>query len=458
MKLGQAFVQTTRHFFPAFNDWLQAVRDTRDPDLCVYSTRFLIWWGICLYLFQLRSRRQLNFRLDALGTSVLANLNRLADTRQDSRPVHGTLDHFVGHVQPQEFAQVRTRMIRQLNRNKVLDPARLCGYLVAVADGTGLFCFRQRHCPHCLVQRHDQATIYLHQVLEAKVLGPGDLVLSLGSEFIENADAQATTGKRRSAEAIKQDCELTAFKRLAPVVKRDFPQMRLCWSVDALYAAGSFFQICKDHGWSFVCTFKPTDLPVLWRDFQGLLPLCPENTLQRTQAKGVQQVHRWANDLAYDDSEGRTWKLSALLLQETVGGKTTTFAWITPLTITAKNVEAIATQGGRHRWKIENQGFNRQKNSDLNLHHLYSTDAEKLKAYYYLMQIACILLQLLEQGSLLRQLAQEHGRTPWQLLGSLKNLAWQLLESIRCFTWADACFDAEAARHLRIGFQAFNSS
>src|SRR5262249_26790702 len=158
----------------------------------------------------------------------------------------------------------------------------------------------------------------------------------------------------------------------------------------------------------------------------------------------------------YTDSEGRPWAFHAIQLEETVRGKTTTFAWLTPLPVGRRTVEAIATQGGRHRWKIENQGFNRQKNSDLNLQHLFSTDPEKLKAYYYLLQIACILLQLLEQGSLLRRLAQDYGRTPWQLFGSLKNVAWLLLESIRCFPWPSDCFTPAAAR-LRIRFAFFNS-
>jgi hypothetical protein len=306
------------------------------------------------------------------------------------------------------------------------------------------------------VQRHEHCTIYLHQVLEAKLLGPGDLVLSVGSEFIENADAQGTTAKRRSAEAIKQDCELKAFSRLAPPLKHDFSQLRLCVSVDALYACGRFFQACQDQGWSFVCTLKPKDLPTVWDEFQRLLPLCPENTLERTWSGDVRQVYRWVAGLSYQDAEGRTWTFTALRVIETVGAKTTTFAWITDLRVTAKTVEAVATKGGRYRWKIENQGFNHQKNSDLNLQHLYSTDPEKLKAYYYLLQIACILSQLLEQGSLLRRLAEEYQRTPWQLFGSLKNLAWLLLESMRCHEWPADCF--ESTDRLRVRFAPFNSS
>jgi hypothetical protein len=224
-------VQTVRHFFPDLNAWLQALPDTRQADACTYATRFLAWWGICLYLFQLGRRRQLNFRLSAQGTHVLANLNRLAQTQQQTRPVHGTLDYFRGHVDPASLGAVRSQRVRHLIRAKVLDPARLCGHLVVTLDATGLFAFRQRPCAYCLVQRHQQTTASLHQVLEAKLLGPADLVLSLASAFIENADAP---GDRRGAQAVKQDCELNAFRRLAPALKKGFPQLRLCLAVDAL--------------------------------------------------------------------------------------------------------------------------------------------------------------------------------------------------------------------------------
>src|SRR6266480_3728179 len=73
---------------------------------------------------------------------------------------------------------------------------------------------------------------------------------------------------------------------------------------------------------------------------------------------------------------------------------------------------AVASQGGRVRCNIENQGFNIQKNSGLNLEHAYSTDPDVMKAFYYLLQIAHLFLQMFERGSLLRRLAQDYSSTP----------------------------------------------
>ena len=77
---------------------------------------------------------------------------------------------------------------------------------------------------------------------------------------------------------------------------------------------------------------------------------------------------------------------------------------------------------------MEKEGFNHQKNSGLNLEHVYSIDPEKWKSYYLLLQIAFMLVQLLERGSLRRCLADDLGRPVWKLFGSLKNVARRLLE------------------------------
>lgn len=437
-------MQVFRHFWPEFNSWLDDVPDSRFQPFVTYHKRFLIWWGLSLYLFQLGSRRQLDFDLDARGTCVLTNLNRLADAQQDTRPVHDTLHHFLSHTGAAPYAQLRSRMLRRLLRMKALDAARLQGRFVVVVDGTGQVSFRERHCPHCLVYKHENYTSYQHKVLEAKLLGPADLTLSLASEFIDNSDDNGVG----SVESRKQDCELKAMSRLMPALRRDFPQLRLCLSGDSLFACGRVLQLAKDHRCSYVLTFKEGHMPAVWADFQGLLPLCPKNRLEQTTPAGAHQVYRWANDMSYQDDQGRCWHFNALQCTETVNGQSTTFAWITDLRVQADTVVEIATKGGRARWHIENQGFNRQKNSGYHLEHAFCTDPELLKAYYYLMQIAHMIMQIFEASSLLRQLAEAYDRSPWQLFGSLKNLARRLLESFRYCALQAAAFAADQAHRI----------
>lgn len=450
MTIGPLFVQTVRHFFPDFNAWLDAIDDPRFLPFVIYHKCFLFWWGLSLFLFKLGSRRQLDFQLNTDGPAVLPNLNRLAGTRQQSRPVNQTLNYFLGRIGSSPVTRLRTQMVQRLVRMKALDSARLQGRFVIAADGSGYLIFRQRHCEHCLVQRHGETTRYLHQVLEAKLLGPADTVISIGTEFIDNRDL-ADTPAQAAAEQRKQDCELKALRRLAAQLRQDFPQLRLCLSGDALFACGEGFQVARDYHLAYVYVFKEGRLPAVWADFQGLLQLCPEQRVEVITPQKVRQVYRWVHDLSYTDSHGRRWSFTAIQCVETFpDGSTTLWAWVTDLDVNRKTVIEVTTKGGRHRWHIENQGFNTQKNSDLNLEHAYSHGAQ-WATYYLLLQIAHLLLQLVEKGSLLRQLASEQGkRSAVQLFGSLKNIAYRLLESVRNLRWPAAVYDTAAAARIQI--------
>ncbi len=94
-------------------------------------------------------------------------------------------------------------------------------------------------------------------------------------------------------------------------------------------------------------------------------------------------------------------------------------------------------------WKIENQGFNIQKNGGFNLEHAYSTGPRQIKNFYLLLQIAHLLTQLMERGSLLTQDAK-------RLFGSLSNLARRLAESIRNVLIPPEALDPALAAAIQI--------
>jgi hypothetical protein len=274
-------------------------------------------------------------------------------------------------------------------------------------------------------------------------------VISIGTAFIENPD-QSDVPADASEEQRKQDCELKALARLAPQLKKDFPQLPICMCGDGLYACGSTFALAAQQHWRYILIFKPGRLPSVWQDFQALLRCCRDQQVEVVLPDGTRQVYRWVNELCYSDSDKRTWKFNALLCQETREEKTTTWAWLTDLPVNRETVVVIATRGGRRRWCIENEGFNVQKNSELRLEHAYSWGQEQLKAFYYLLQIAHLMLQLLEKGSLLRQLARQAGKTPLGLFGSVQNMAKRLLESVRNLHWPQESFSTEAGKHIQI--------
>jgi hypothetical protein len=371
------------------------------------------------------------FELDS--PEALENLNRLSGCRQETIAHGDTLDHFLGHVPPGALHTLRRRMVQRLIRMKALDHGRLFGHFLVVLDGTGQFYFRQRHCEHCLTRIIDGKTQYYHHVLEAKLVTPDGLALSIASEFIENADPQAT----------KQDCELKAFARLAPRLKKDFPQLLLCLCLDGLYANGTTLSICRENHWKYFITFKEGSMPAVWKDYQALLDLCPTNRKRHTTGQGAAQQFAWVEDLEYVDDQGRRQRFNAFQCHEQDARGKRFFAWLTNFMIRPENVVALGNRGGRCRWKIENEGFNIQKNGGFNLEHAYGTGDRQIKNYYVLLQIAHMIGQLIECGNLLSADCKH-------LFGSLRNLARRLAESLRNRLIPPEATDPAAARSIQI--------
>jgi hypothetical protein len=422
--------RTVAHFWPKLGPWLASLADTRDQEKITYLRQFMAWQGLMLFLLKLGSRRQVRFELDS--QEALENLNRLSGCHQQTMAHGDTLAHFLGHVPPEALANLRLRMVQRLIRMKALDNGRLLGHFLVVLDGTGQLYFRQKHCEHCLTKTVDGKTQYFHHVLEAKLVTPEGLAISIGSEFIQNEDPKAC----------KQDCELKAFGRLASQLKKDFPQLPLCLCLDGLYAKGPVMQTCQDNGWKYFITFKKGSLPSLWKDYLSLRRMVPAN--RQTQWRcGVHQSFAWVEGLEHIDEQKRVHHVNAFQCIDTNGEGRTRFVWLTNFQITPDNVATLGNSGGRCRWKIENEGFNIQKNGGFNLEHAYGTGERQIKNFYLLLQIAHLILQLMERGSLL-------GADCKRLFGSLRNLARRLAESVRNRLIPPEALDLAAAASIQI--------
>lgn len=288
---------------------------------------------------------------------------------------------------------------------------------------------------------------YYHQVLEAKLVTWSGLALSVASEFIDNRHLCEATAP--NAEARKQDCELKALVRLAAYLKQQYPQTPLCLAGDALNACGPVLQICADNHWHFVLTFKEGRLPAVWAEFQALLAASPETVHGVQLPEGGTVEYRWINGMSYQDEQQRRHTFTAVQCQIVQGETRQFFAWITDWRLTPQNVETITQQGGRQRWTIENAGFNTQKNGGYELEHVYGRDEDLLQSFYLLLQIAHLIWQLVEQGSLLQRVARQYGQSLLGLYGSIRNLARRLLECLRFYRIPPEAF-ATARLQIRL--------
>lgn len=406
--------------FPSFWDDIGRIDDPRDDPL--YTMSQIVSMGLLMFCCRITSRR----KLDKLSDDAHFHRNwclfsgAMTETVVCSRQMANVLTA----IGPGPIAALSPDLLKTMLRNKQAPGLYLLGHVMMVADGTGIYSSNEFHCAKCLYQEHKDGTkTYLHNVLEIKAVGWDGLAVSVMTEAQLNAEDKKPYDK--------QDCETKAFHRALPRLKELFPREPIVHLLDSLYCQGPVFREIEARRHKFICCFKRGSIPTLYDEALELLRLHPENRAVRTftrDGKRVRQVHTWVPDLDYQGQ-----RLDFIMCEETVDGKTTTFAYLTNFNVTRDNVRTIA-DGGRRRWVIENQGFNEQKSGYELEHFCGCKDLELMLCMYALLQIAHLFMQLLARSDLTDP------------VGHLAVLALLLLESLRNTPIPHEIFDPDGPR------------
>jgi hypothetical protein len=306
---------------------------------------------------------------------------------------------------PEELELLKMNLVSGLIEQKIFRKFRfLKKYHLIAIDGTGMATFEQKHCDHCLTKTSKAGVVtYFHYVLEAKIVTSTGLSISLASEFIEN-----TPGR----DYEKQDCEQKAFGRLAAKIKKHFPRLPICILGDGLYPNNTVFDICAKNDWLFIITLKDGNL----RTFQTEVDLLKATAGKRSAYRAGRTfqttlAYAFLNDIEYS---GRyfSWVECAETQVDTVSKTTSNqrFVYITNVPQSQQDVIETA-DSGRLRWKIENEGFNSQKNLGYGLEHKFSrTSYIAMQNYYQLLQIAHMINQLVERSKQVVDILREHSK------------------------------------------------
>ena len=160
-------------------------------------------------------------------------------------------------------------------------------------------------------------------------------------------------------------------------------------------------------------------MPELFDEYTRLKNMSRGNTVER-ENNDVNQTFSWVNNLKYQDHV-----LSALECIEVKKntGEETRFVYLTDIKAGCSSVVTLANNGGRMRWKIENQGFKIQKVHGYEMEHAYSEDEKVSKMFYFLLQVAHAINQLMAAGSLIEDFNR--------IFGSLRNFFRRLAEAFR---------------------------
>lgn len=413
-----------RHFFKELPQWLNEMADPRNPSYITYSQSDLVLMGILKNMCAVKSMRSME---ETFNEQPCIDTLRFLSGDQGlmEMPHADTLNYYLERLSPACLADVRKRMVKSLIRKKSFYRSKLLGkYWRIIIDGTGLFYFREKHCENCLVTtitreeegKEVKQKRYYHKVLEAKlVLAPG-IIISLDTEFIENENEDVS----------KNDCELNAAKRLLERLSRDYPRLPICLQGDALYAVEPIMKFCREHGWKYILAQKATRQKVLAESYEWIARGGGAERVEGIgKEKGMGEYVNHVEETAGKKEEANMYRYR-YEADESGKKEIHEFQWITNLEVTKKNLEEMI-EAGRGRWKIENEGFNNQKNGIYEIEHLNSRNSNAMKNHYLITQIADIIMQIYLSFSPLRKTIRQ----------SKKNTSSRLLESFRRHTVTD---------------------
>lgn len=275
------------------------------------------------------------------------------------------------------------------------------GHVLVSIDGTGHFSSGATSCPQCCVKKHrDGREEYYHQLLCATVVHPDyPVVIPLMPEPIMKEDGDN-----------KNDCERNASKRLLKHLSEQYKHLKPIIIEDSLSANGPHLKLLKSLGMSYIIGVKEGDHSHLFDLIQKKMCQGEAIEFEKIDDAGIIHGFRFINGVRLNKSHPDLL-VNFLEYWQIKKGKEVIFSWITDIELTKETVFKVM-QGGRARWKIENETFNTLKNQGYNLEHNYGHGEKNLSSVFGCLTFMAFLIdQLQAWGCELFKSARQSRRT-----------------------------------------------
>lgn len=379
---AEFFMKTFRKTVPDFFQRVDGFSDPRNQSYITYPQRVMIGTVLLKNICGIASMNQMTAQFN--NEEMIANIGTVCGLGQglEEIPHFVTVNNYLSRLGVEDLEGIQAQIVKNLVKGRAYEAGKYNGKWLVIVDATEFCRFSEENDDKCLHKTfnkgdEDERTIWSHSVLEAKIVLGDHMVVSICSEFIENNAEDAERQKEMGAEQIKQDCEIKAFRRLSAKLKSRFPRLPICILGDSLYATETLFKICEENGWDYIIRLKDGAMPSVAEEFHRL-----KDREQGNACEG----RKWVNEIVFQD------RVVNVVEWEDKGK---TFKWVTNITVTKANVKGL-TKAGRKRWKIENEGFNNQKNHRFRMEHVCCHSYTAIKNHYMLLQIADAFRQLYE--------------------------------------------------------------
>jgi hypothetical protein len=261
---------------------------------------------------------------------------------------------------------------------------------------------------------------YEHQIVQAALVRPGKRqVIPLCPEEVRNTDG-----------VDKQDCEITAGKRLVRTLRKDHPHLPLIIVADSLYSKQPFIEALAKEGMRYVLVAKEEDHKILMEYVEGARALKEISRLEVRDTRGRLHVYEWINGVPLNGNDDSPFVNYFSYELHDKGKRAYHNAWVTDFPVDEKNREELV-RIGRCRWKIENETFNTLKNQGYHIEHSFGHGEKHLSFNFFLLNLLAFFMhQIFELTDRLYLACR--GK-----LGSKKNLWDHLRVSMRMLIFPD---------------------
>jgi hypothetical protein len=370
-------INTIREIFQAIPDPQQSSRESESKiTLCDCLTA-----GFAL--FSLKYSSLLQFNQDSQeGGCIKNNLHTLYKINRI--PSDTYMRERLDLINPDHLRPVFTKLFANLQRGKELEEYTfLDEYYLISGDGTGYFSSKSVHCKNCCTKQHkDGSTTYYHQMMSAAIVHPDRAtVIPFCPEPIIHTDG--TT---------KNDCERNASERLYRHIRREHPHLPIIVTEDALGSNGPHIKLLKELDMRFILVVKPDGNKYIFEFLNGV----KRQEYLYTDGEFSYKL-QFVNDIPLNDSHS---DLNVNFLEVWVQDKSGTVyhnTWVTDIPITMNNVYRLY-QGGRAKWKIENETFNTLKNQGYHFEHNYGHGNKHLSTVFALLMFLAFFIDQIQQS------------------------------------------------------------
>ena len=413
-----AQISSWKEMMPNILKKFSKVPDKRRLKSVRHAMATILMFGLLIFIFRFPSRKAIN---NKLAEPVFLDNMRNIFPEIETLPHSDTVGRVLKKVPPDYLEEALVDLVKNLIRKKKFDALKVFGHLPISIDGVQKIIRNGQLQDENWLERkvsNNKGNIQQYvYVLEANITLPNGLSIPLLSEFLYYDG---------NANPTKQDCELTAFKRISDKLKKHFKRQQIILCLDKLYPNETTMDKIQKSGWEYIMVLPSNKFKHLNSALNDAKKsrICLPN---QVSYRGRKQEWYWRNGEQFNKHRKvnvvacfERWEEVNTLTGE-IEPKFSEHRWVTSINVQLYILHELCNLCARKRWGIEDSN-NTEKNRGYNYKHAFSLDWNAMICFHILMRLAHAINVLSEYTKKLAKYIKTYGSK--FILDLIKDVLW----------------------------------